>query len=226
MRAQNLVLAARPEVIVTDPLSPSIEMCRINAWVLGPGIAGGSAEESSVTVALATGLPAVVDAGAIDRCVMARIAGEGTTPADRLLLTPHIGELERALALAGSPATRSQIEADPATYALLLARIADATVLLKGSITLIATPDGSLWSQAEGPAWLATGGAGDVLAGICGVLLAAGMPADRAGALAALVHGRAATLASGGGPIAALDVADAMPATIETLREAIAGLRS
>jgi len=220
-RAQDLVLAARPEVIVADSPDDASGMPKVDAWVLGPGIAGGSPEEASVTAALATGLPAVVDAGAIDGCVAARIGGDRPTPADHLLLTPHVGELERALGLAGTPATRAQIEADPAGYALALARAADATVLLKGAVTLVATPDGTLWSQADGPPWLATGGAGDVLAGIVGVLLAAGLPADRAGALAALVHGRAATLASSGGPIAALDVADAMPATLEALPSAI-----
>jgi NAD(P)H-hydrate repair Nnr-like enzyme with NAD(P)H-hydrate dehydratase domain len=95
-------------------------------------------------------------------------------------------------------------------------------VLLKGAVTLVADADDVLWSQADGPPWLATAGAGDVLAGIAGTLLAAGLEPCDAGALAALVHGRAATIASGGGPIAALDVADALPATVEALRPAIA----
>lgn len=225
-RAQDLVLAARPEVIVAEPSDSSAELPKVDAWVLGPGVADDPAQEAAVVTALASGLPAVVDAGAIDGCVEARVGGDRRTPADRLLLTPHAGELERALAIAGAPATRTQIEADPAFHTLALARLTDATVLLKGAVTLVASPDGTLWSQADGPAWLATGGAGDVLAGIAGTLLAAGLPADRAGALAALVHGRAAALASGGGPIAALDVADAMPSTIEALKDTIGGLVS
>ena len=100
----------------------------------------------------------------------------------------------------------------------------NATVLLKGAVTLVVTPDGPPWSQADAPPWLATAGAGDVLAGIAGVLLASGFDADRAGALAAFVHGRAAMFASDGGPIAALDVAEALPATVEALNNVIAGL--
>ena len=67
------------------------------------------------------------------------------------------------------------------------------------------------WSQADAPPWLATAGAGDVLAGLLGTLLAAGLPADDAGALGALVHGVAADQANPGGPVRALAVAHGIP---------------
>jgi NAD(P)H-hydrate repair Nnr-like enzyme with NAD(P)H-hydrate dehydratase domain len=70
---------------------------------------------------------------------------------------------------------------------------------------------------AEAPSWLATAGAGDVLAGIAGALLASGLSPFDAGTMAAFVHGRAAGAASGGGPIVAGDVADHIRPTVAAL---------
>src|SRR5690606_4520260 len=99
------------------------------------------------------------------------------------------------------------------------AELTGATVLLKGSTTLVAGPEGSgpVRSQAEAPAWLATAGAGDVLAGLAGTLLASGLDPLDAGSLAALVHGVAADRASGGGPLRALAVAESLRPTIRDL---------
>ena len=233
-RVQDLVLAARPEVVAADPFGDQsgapdgASLPRVDAWVIGPGVADEPDQAAAIAAVLASGVPVVIDAGAIEACVVARAAGTRPAAADRVLLTPHAGELARALAAVGLAPTAKDaalaIASDPAGQTRLLARTADATVLLKGAVTLVATPDGRLWSQADAPAWLATAGAGDILAGIAGMLLASGIAADRAGALAALIHGRAATLASGGGPLAALDVAEALPASIEALNEAIRGL--
>ena len=98
-------------------------------------------------------------------------------------------------------------------------------VLLKGAETVVAAVDGTLIDVPPATHWLATAGSGDVLAGILGALVAthAGeVHADPArlaelAASAAVVHGLAAERASGGGPIAALDVAEAVPATIAAL---------
>jgi NAD(P)H-hydrate repair Nnr-like enzyme with NAD(P)H-hydrate dehydratase domain len=95
--------------------------------------------------------------------------------------------------------------------------------LVKGSTTIIVGPDGFTASQAEAPPWLATAGAGDVLAGIAGALMAAGLNALDAGELAAFVHGRAAMVAHrarGGGPITASAVAHATPQVIGALLSA------
>ncbi|HEX7589935.1 MAG TPA: NAD(P)H-hydrate dehydratase [Demequinaceae bacterium] len=218
-RAQDLVLAARPEVVAADP---SLPLPRVDAWVLGPGVADDPDQEAAILAAVASGVPCVVDAGGIMPVVLARaLEGPG---ASGLLLTPHAGELARALAGIGSTISADEIARDPAAAARTLAEATRATVLLKGAVTLVASPSGTLWSQADGPAWLATAGAGDVLAGIAGALLAAGLPADEAGAVAASVHGRAARLVSGGGPIAALDIASALAAIVASLGSSIGDL--
>ncbi len=222
-RAQDLVLGARPEVVATAPTLP---LPRVDAWVLGPGVAHDPDQEAAILAALASGVPCVVDAGAIEPVVEARASGaaQGGPGPDSLLLTPHAGELARALETVGASQTADDIARDPAAAARRLAEAARATVLLKGAVTIVAEPGGTLWSQAEAPTWLATAGAGDVLAGIAGALLATGLPAGVAGALAASVHGRAARLASDGGPIGALDVSTALAAIVASLGRGVASL--
>jgi NAD(P)H-hydrate repair Nnr-like enzyme with NAD(P)H-hydrate dehydratase domain len=93
-------------------------------------------------------------------------------------------------------------------------------VLLKGSTTLVVPPTDSglaVRSQNDAPAWLATAGAGDVLAGLAGTLLAAGLDPLEAGSLAALVHGVAADAANPGGPVRAMAVAHGIPGTVASL---------
>ena len=80
---------------------------------------------------------------------------------------------------------RGEIEADPVAAAVLAAGRFKATVLLKGAVQPVASPDGSVRLALSGPAWTAQAGSGDVLAGACGTLLAAGLPAGRAGLMAA-----------------------------------------
>ena len=227
-RVQDLVLAARPEVVAVGATLP---LPRVDAWVLGPGVADDPDQEAAILAALASGVPCVVDAGGIETVVAARAAGAvaGELGPEALLLTPHAGELARALDLVaadrvGAGLAADAIAADPARAARTLAEATRATVLLKGAVTLVVTPSGELWSQADAPSWLATAGAGDVLAGIAGTLLAAGLPADKAGAAAASVHGRAARLASPGGPLAALDVAEALPSIVASLGASIGAL--
>jgi len=106
-------------------------------------------------------------------------------------------------------------------------------VLLKGHTTLVVGAGGAVFAQDDAPAWLATAGAGDVLAGLLGALLAAhadDVVADPAlvpavAACAALVHGRAARTANPDGPVAALDVARALPGTVRALLATGAGAR-
>jgi hydroxyethylthiazole kinase-like uncharacterized protein yjeF len=161
----------------------------------------------------------------------------------RLLLTPHAGELATLLTAlggngnnssrdharlhagagagggegGGGQVEREDVERRPYPHALRAARLTGTTVLLKGATTLVVRPDGRARSQADATSWLATAGAGDVLAGIAGALLAGGLSPFDAGSVAALVHGQAATRASGGGPIVSGDVATHVPATVAAL---------
>lgn len=95
-------------------------------------------------------------------------------------MTPHAGELARLLDV-----ERREVEEDPVAHALEAARRTGAAVLLKGGVQYAATPKGLVSRAVQGPAWTAQAGSGDVLAGICGTLLAAGLPAERAAVLAA-----------------------------------------
>jgi hydroxyethylthiazole kinase-like uncharacterized protein yjeF len=203
------IIAARPEV---EP-RPG----RVNAYVIGPGVLDDPSQDAAMEAALDSGLPVVADAGGLHACVVARRDGRRAAAADRVLLTPHAGELSRLLALVGHDVPREEVEASPWRHARTLARAIDATVLIKGPTTLVVPPHGPAFSQAEGTPWMAAGGSGDVLAGMCGALLATGVPAPLAGALAATVHGRAGTGVSAGGPVAPADLADAVPAVLAGL---------
>ncbi|WP_062289277.1 NAD(P)H-hydrate dehydratase [Demequina phytophila] len=216
-RAQDLVLAHRPEAVVHHPVDVAERVPRAQAWVLGPGVSDYPEQDAAIGAVIAESAPMVVDAGALETVARARAAGVRAVGAERVLLTPHAGELVRTLGALRHDVTAADVERDRVGHARLLAETARATVLLKGAVTLIVSPGGAAIELPEAPAWLATAGAGDVLAGIAGALLAAGLVADVAGASASWVHARAAEHASGGGPVAALDVAGAVPAVVAEL---------
>ena len=205
------VLAARPEVVAG--------VGRVQAWALGPGVDPGDGAQADrvrdgLTQALARELPAVVDAGGL------ALLPERLAP--WVVLTPHAGELATLLSARGEDVDRAQVESEPLRWARRAHELTHATVLLKGAVTVVVGPQGAVYAQADAPAWLATAGAGDVLTGLLGALLAGrarDVVADPTlvaalAAAAALVHGRAAGRANPGGPVAALAVADALPATI------------
>ncbi|HYN29487.1 MAG TPA: NAD(P)H-hydrate dehydratase [Dermatophilaceae bacterium] len=193
---------------------------QVQAWVIGPGLdPTAEGEEAAAQLAVArealdSDLPVLLDAGGLDLLLGPRRSGAPT------LLTPHAGECARLLTrLRPGEVRRADVTAAPVRHARELARLASATVLLKGSTTLVVGPaaDDPVWSQADAPPWLATAGSGDVLAGLAGTLLAAGLDPAPAGALAALVHGVAADRANPGGPVRALAVAAGIPATVAHL---------
>lgn len=184
----TLVREAHPEVVGAG---------RVQAWVVGSGSGEGAA--GTLGEALGDRVPVVVDADAL-----AHLPERLGVPA---VLTPHAGELAAMLGT-----ERSDVEARPLHHARLAAEKHDAVVLLKGRRTLVATPDGRVRANTTGTPWLATAGAGDVLGGVIGALLAAGLTAYDAASVGAWLHGAAASIAAGDGPLAAGDVANAIPA--------------
>jgi hydroxyethylthiazole kinase-like uncharacterized protein yjeF len=207
--AGDAVLARFPETLVSDQ-GPA-KAGRVQAWVVGPG-AGDDA--GPVAEVLAAEVPVLLDADGLrlaDRdAVRAR-----TAPT---LLTPHAGE---AAALLG--VSREEVEGARLTAVRELAARYGATVLLKGSTTLVAGEEGAAAGgpvrvNATGTPWLATAGSGDVLSGLGGSLLAAGLSARDAGSVAAYLHGLAGRLAAEGAPVGAHDVAAAVPRAWRSVR--------
>ncbi len=174
------------------------------AWVVGSGSADGA--NSALAFARASGVPLVIDADSLRP-----LTGPLGVPA---ILTPHAGELATLIR-----EDRGEIEARPLHYARLAAQRFDAVVLLKGRRTTIASPDPDtpVRVNTTGTSWLATAGSGDVLGGLIGSLLAAGLAPIDAASAGAWLHGAAATLASAGGPVTASGVAAAIPAVIRSL---------
>ncbi len=192
--AADEVRASHPEVVAGAG--------RVQAWVIGSG--GGADADQALRDSLSDGVPVVVDADGLTH-----VDGPLGVPA---LLTPHAGELARMLGV-----ERDEVEAEQLRFAREAAQRYDAVVLLKGRHTLIATPEGAVHVSTVGPAWLATAGAGDVLSGLCGSLLAAGLHPFDAGSVGSWLHGAAASLAGHDGPVTASDVASALPTLLRTL---------
>lgn len=230
-RPTALVLARRPETVTANG--------RVQAWLIGSGTDASerrAAETRALRDLLAGEVPVVVDAGALDLVADAPGGAPWRAP---VVVTPHDRELARLRDAAGLPAVDlTGPGVDRTAAAVDTARALGVTVLLKGARTVVATPAGVARTVTSPTPWLATAGTGDVLGGILGALVAgaagaaeAAGAADEAGALdvealgalaatAALVHGRAAAAASAaraGGPITALDVAEAVASVIGAL---------
>jgi ADP-dependent NAD(P)H-hydrate dehydratase / NAD(P)H-hydrate epimerase len=198
--AADAVLARFPETLVLD--SGPKRAGRVQAWVTGPG-AGDDA--TPVAEALSSDVPVLLDADGLRLADVAAVRAR-TAPT---VMTPHAGEAAALLGVA-----REEVESARLTAVRELARRYDATVLLKGSTTLIAGPDDATPVRVNptGTPWLATAGSGDVLSGLTGSLLAAGLAPLDAASAAAYLHGLAGRYAANGAPTAAQDVADAIPA--------------
>ena len=190
------VVSHWPEVVAAHSAQTAGQ---VQAWAVGPGLGTDETAVAALTFALNSDLPVIVDA---DGLTILSVHPHLVTGRDApTVLTPHAGEFAR---LAGAPPGTDRVEATR--------RLADAfgaTVLLKGNVTVIAEPGSAGWSAATGgsgegrvylnPAggsWAATAGSGDVLSGMIGALLAAGLPPAEAAAAAAFVHARAANAAA------------------------------
>ncbi|WP_336085255.1 NAD(P)H-hydrate dehydratase [Nocardia sp. SSK8] len=177
------VLARFPEMIASRQIS---ETGRVQAWVFGPGAGTDSAARDRLAEVLASDLPVLVDADGLTILADEPELVRGRTAPT--VLTPHAGEFARL--------TGASPGADRVAAVRRLAEDWHVTVLLKGRATIIAAPGSPTAVNEAGGSWAATAGAGDVLSGILGALLAAGRSPQWAAAAAARVHALAANLAA------------------------------
>ncbi|WP_328329243.1 NAD(P)H-hydrate dehydratase [Kribbella sp. NBC_00382] len=180
------VRAQHPEVVAGEG--------RVQAWAIGSGL-GDELDIDKIRELLDAEEPVLLDADGLK-------ALDDSGDRTNVLITPHAGELARLLGV-----ERHQVEAERLKHARQAAERFDVTVLLKGSTTVMVAPDGQTRVNTNAGAWLATAGAGDVLAGLTGALLAGGLSPLDAAAAGAYLHAAAANLASNGGPVTAMQVA-------------------
>ncbi|MGW4421639.1 NAD(P)H-hydrate dehydratase [Streptosporangium sp. NPDC004631] len=203
------VRARWPEAVITElePGEGVDRVDRVQAWVLGPGLGTGPEALALARSVLASDVPVLVDADALTLAARDGALLRRTAP---VLITPHAGELSRLL---GVP--RARIEAGRLEHVRRAAEDLGVTVLLKGSTTLVAEEGLPVRVNLTGSPWLATAGTGDVLAGLVGALLAAGLGGYDAASCAAYLHG----LAGRHGPLAAGDVLKALPGVVGSVAD-------
>lgn len=183
-RCPELMVKGVPSGQELEPLlaAPSV-------LVVGPGLGQTPWSEQMLQQALATDLPMVLDADALNLLATGRFGDKHE--ARRWVLTPHPGEAARLLGL-----DNAQIQADRPRACRQLHQRFGGAVLLKGAGTVIAGTDGPLGVCPYGNPGMASGGMGDILAGIIGALLAQGLEPAAAARLGACLHGCAADLAA------------------------------
>ncbi|WFE25069.1 NAD(P)H-hydrate dehydratase [Solwaraspora sp. WMMD791] len=204
--AGEQVLARYPSVIATGRVA---DAGRVQAWVCGSGLGGGDHAAAELRAVLAAPVPVVLDADALTMLVDGTWSEQLRARRAPTVVTPHDREFAR---LAGGQPGDDRVAA-----ALRLAAWMRATVLLKGDRTVVATPDGRAYVNPTGTPALATGGTGDVLAGLLGSLLAAGLAPEHAALAAAYTHGLAGRRAAAAGPVTAAEVAAALRPVVAEL---------
>lgn len=183
-------------IVQTD--TASINDPRIGCLLVGPGM--GDIPQL-LTLALTSNAPKVIDADAI-----AAVGEPGRLQGQDAILTPHAGEFARLFGeLQGSKAEQAQRAAE----------LSGAVIVYKGSDTIVAALDGRVGFAPPAPAWLATAGTGDVLAGIIAAMRARGLGAFEAACAGVWLHGRAAEIA--GRRMIADDLAAAIPQALDLL---------
>jgi hydroxyethylthiazole kinase-like uncharacterized protein yjeF len=210
--AASLAVMVRPVDGATE-LAEFLTDSRRNVVVLGPGGGVGQAMRDHALSALAGTAAVVLDADALTSFAEALdlLASAIAKRTAGVVLTPHDGEFSRLF---------NVIHIDPHVHdklekARAAARMTGAIVLLKGADTVVAAPDSRASIADNAPPFLATAGAGDVLAGMIGGLLAQGMPAFEAASAAVWLHGEAASEFGPG--LIAEDISEALPAVYRRL---------
>ena len=185
-------------IVQTDTAEVNDE--RIGCLIVGPGMGD---IPRVLTLALTSHAPKVIDADAITHLGdPERLRGQDA------IITPHEGEFERLF---------GKLEGSKANRALEAAKRSGTVIVYKGPDTLVASPDGRLGFAPPAPAWLASAGTGDVLAGMIAALRARGLKAFEAASAAAWLHGRAAEIA--GAQMIADDLAAAIPRALALLND-------
>jgi hydroxyethylthiazole kinase-like uncharacterized protein yjeF len=206
--AASAVSAAHPEVIVTDKAGSA---GRVQAWVCGSGLGTDDRAQTELRAVLSAPVPVCLDADAITMLVDGSMAPELRNRNAPTVITPHDREFAR---LASATPGIDRVAA-----ALQLASWVRATVLLKGDRTIVASPSGQVWVNPTGSPALATAGTGDVLAGLIGALLAAGLGPDQAAIAGAYLHGLAGRSAAREGQPSAATIAAALREVTGSLAE-------
>ncbi|MEV0842611.1 NAD(P)H-hydrate dehydratase [Actinocatenispora sera] len=203
--AADHVRRAWPPAVIADRVG---DAGRVQAWVVGSGLGTDVRAKGELRAALAADVPVCVDADGLTLLADDPVGwlADRTAPT---VLTPHDREFAR---LAGAEPGDDR----PAAARELAARLG-VTVLLKGDRTVVASPDGRCLVNSTGTAVLATAGSGDVLSGLLGSLLAAGLPAERAAIAAAFAHGLAGREAATHGPVTAMDVLSGLRPVVRSL---------
>ena len=195
------------DALAVDPVAPELMLRHpdealgldVDAFVVGPGLGQGERAEALVGAAIASDLPCVLDADALNlisesedlRRACARRRAE-------TLLTPHPGEAARLLVT-----HTDEVQADRLAAARNLCANLKSHVLLKGNGSVIVARDGHFFFNTSGNPGMASAGMGDVLSGMLGALLAQGLPGEAALVLGTHLHGCAADalVAQGEGPV-------------------------
>ena len=191
----SAILARRPEIMACGVVSgQELEplLARPTLLVVGPGLGRTPWSEQMLQQAIKSGLPLVLDADALNILAEGRVVPvAGHQQHSPWLLTPHPAEAARLLGI-----TTAEVQADRFAAVRAISARYNASVILKGAGSLVASSDGLIGLVTDGNPGMATGGMGDVLSGILGGLLAQGLSTHEAARLGAVVHACAADLAA------------------------------
>jgi NAD(P)H-hydrate epimerase len=191
----SAILARRPEIMACGVVSgQELEplLARPTLLVVGPGLGRTPWSEQMLQQAIKSGLPLVLDADALNILAEGRVVPvAGHQQHSPWLLTPHPAEAARLLGI-----TTAEVQADRFAAVRAISARYNASVILKGAGSLLASADGLIGVVTDGNPGMASGGMGDVLSGILGGLVAQGLSAHDAARLGAVIHACAADLAA------------------------------